>query len=129
MLNKLANGDSLTDDGPSNYDDSPASPPAMGRSTHGIPVTVIPETLQVVWKLVRVKKCLPYSNVENVEKIPTNDPRKAKAISKQFDAFSSILGSGRPVSDPRLRVQEKAAEPIPRKQNTMQFSSWMPQIS
>ncbi|CAI2350946.1 unnamed protein product [Caenorhabditis sp. 36 PRJEB53466] len=134
MLNKLANGDKTSDrqkDSSKLVDDSPASPPPFPMlRNQGSRVTMIPQDTPVTWALIRVPKRLPYSNVENVDKIPANDPRKARAIAKQFDAFSSFLGSGGSgVSDPRLRAQrEKAVESV-RPQNTMPFSSWMPQIS
>uniref|UniRef100_A0A8R1DJR2 C3H1-type domain-containing protein n=1 Tax=Caenorhabditis japonica TaxID=281687 RepID=A0A8R1DJR2_CAEJA len=129
MLNKLANSDKreLSDE------DSPASPPQNTFSSNpfGVgKVAVIPQEATVTYKILRVTRRLPYSNIENVEKIPANDPRKAKASQKQFDAFSSMLSAaGNVVSDPRLRAQkERATEPVKRQENPM-FSSWMPQIS
>lgn len=131
MLNKMANGEKLISSPRNNVvDDSPASPPPSNYSSmfgSSNRVAVIPQTVQVTWGLVRVQRRLPYSNVENPDRIAANDPRRAKAIAKQFDAFSSLLGAGgNAVSDPRLRAQKEKND---RQQNTMPFSSWMPQIS
>ncbi|KAF1758692.1 hypothetical protein GCK72_015152 [Caenorhabditis remanei] len=143
MLNKLANSDKMRQSPKTNViDDSPASPPAFSTNMFGSNnrVAVIPQTIQVVWGLLRIQKRLPYSNVENPDRIPMNDPRRAKAISKQFDAFSSLLSAGGRggVSDPRLRAQKEKNEAAAREQQqtpttttttSMPFSSWMPQIS
>uniref|UniRef100_A0A1I7ULT2 Zinc finger CCCH domain-containing protein 6 n=1 Tax=Caenorhabditis tropicalis TaxID=1561998 RepID=A0A1I7ULT2_9PELO len=142
MLNKLANGSSLRNQSPKSLiDDSPASPPPSSFTSNIFgnkpKVAVIPQTQQVVWGIVHCQRRLPYSNVENAERIPANDPRRAKAIAIQFDAFSSMIGSGNTtVSDPRLRAQQerKAAATTTTTQRVQDpalaaFSSWMPQIS
>lgn len=136
MISKLTNGGSMRSSPKPmmSMDDSPASPPAssFAQNIFGIKpkVALIPQTQQTIWGLVRVQKRLPYSNIENAEGIAANDPRRAKAIAKQFDAFSSMIGAGgggSALSDPRLRAQKTAQtkqEPV-----KSMYSSWMPQMS
>ncbi|EGT51132.1 hypothetical protein CAEBREN_30953 [Caenorhabditis brenneri] len=133
MLNKLANGSSMrSSPKPAmTTDDSPASPPPF--STLFAPkskIAMIPQTQQTQWGVIRVLRRAPYSNVENAERIPTNDPRRAKAIAKQFDAISSMIGgigsAASVVSDPRLRAKKET--PVAKPAETL-FSSWMPQMS
>ncbi|UMM30502.1 hypothetical protein L5515_012358 [Caenorhabditis briggsae] len=132
MLNKLANSGKVKSS-PKPVDDSPASPPPMfGNSNHHVPV--IPQHVQVIWGLVRVQKGSPYSSVENPDKIANNDPRRAKAISKQFDAFSSFLGASGTgvVSDPRLRAQKEKADVVAKTQKDTKSAfgaSWMPRVA
>ncbi|CAP35917.2 Protein CBG18471 [Caenorhabditis briggsae] len=132
MLNKLANSGKVKSS-PKPVDDSPASPPPMfGNSNHRVPV--IPQHVQVIWGLVRVQKGSPYSSVENPDKIANNDPRRAKAISKQFDAFSSLLGASGTgvVSDPRLRAQKEKADAVAKTQKDTKSAfgaSWMPRVA
>lgn len=134
MLNKLANSGKLKQSSPkvepAPIDDSPASPPPFSTNMFGMNkqrVTVIPQHVQVIWGLVRVQRRLPYSNVDNAEKINSADPRRAKAISKQFDAFSTIIGATGTggVSDPRLRAKAEADA----KADKAAFASWMPRMA
>ncbi|CAI5447181.1 unnamed protein product [Caenorhabditis angaria] len=128
MLNKLASGSSLTED------DSPASPPPLFppvSSTSSI--SILPTSSfstsnrLVTWRLIKCIRPAAYSGVENIELLASNDPRKARALSAQFDAFSNRLCSSNSNSsaggDPRLpqSLMKKIDENV--------TSSWMPQMS
>ncbi|CAI4227130.1 unnamed protein product [Auanema sp. JU1783] len=114
-------------------EDSPASPPTYGSAADGI-ICSIPQQAQVIWRLVPVTSQPSYYGVDP-NAAGSNDPRKSRVISSQFDAVSSLIAAGCPqsdnqpvtslVRDPRRRPEERKTSDDSSKPRV---SSWMPTI-